>query len=100
MTYWTAGWHALFRALEGLKDDQLSDIVYIRNEGHTVHEAIDRQLAHYAYHIGQIVFICKMMTPQNWKSLTIPKGGSETFNAKKFNTGPRRGHYTDEVQDS
>ena len=58
---WNKGWECFFDALNGLQADQLSQIIYIRNEGHTVIEAINRQLAHYPYHIGQIVFYAKIL---------------------------------------
>lgn len=58
---WNEGWNCLFKALDELTPDHLAQIVYIRNEGHTVMEAINRQLAHYPYHVGQIVFYAKML---------------------------------------
>jgi hypothetical protein len=81
---WDEGWACLFEALAEINDDQLSEIIYIRNESHTVMEAIHRQLAHYPYHVGQIVFIAKMLCDNNWQSLSIPKGSSVAFNAAKF----------------
>ena len=70
-------------ALNSLTDDDLDRIIFIRNQGHTVLEAINRQLAHYPYHIGQIVFIGKMYA-QKWDSLSIPKGNSSAYNHDKF----------------
>jgi hypothetical protein len=93
---WEAGWKVVFEALEPLTVDDLEKIVYIRNQGHTVVEALNRQLAHYAYHIGQIVYRSKMLTSDPWKSLTIPKGESKSFNAKKFSQDKAKGHFTDE----
>src|SRR5690606_33200348 len=61
MEYWEAGWACLFSALETLRAEDLEKIIFIRNQGHTVLEAINRQLAHYPYHVGQIVFIGKML---------------------------------------
>jgi hypothetical protein len=84
MKSWDQGWDCLFRALEPLKEQDLNRIVYIRAEPHSVTEAINRQLAHYPYHIGQIVFIGKMLCGDNWKSLSIPRGQSEQFNREKF----------------
>jgi len=81
---WENGWDCLFKALEPLKTDDLDRIIFIRNEEHTVTEAIVRQLAHYAYHVGQIVFLGKLIKGDLWKSLSIPKGKSEDFNAEKF----------------
>ncbi|MBC7388347.1 MAG: DUF1572 family protein [Opitutaceae bacterium] len=77
---WTEGWKVFLDALRHLKGEDLEKIIYIRNEGHTVLEAINRQLAHYSYHIGQIVFIGKLCA-NKWESLSIPKGNSKHFNA-------------------
>jgi hypothetical protein len=74
----------------------LDTIIYIRNQGHTVMEAINRQLAHYPYHVGQIVFIGKMAA-EKWDSLSIPKGNSREYNAEKFAKPKRREHFTDEI---
>jgi hypothetical protein len=84
LTAWNAGWDCFFGALENLQPEQLSEIIYIRNEGHTVIEAINRQLAHYPYHIGQIVFYAKQLKNSDWDSLSIPKNKSNSYNADKF----------------
>ena len=81
---WNRGWDCFFDALNALKPEQLSEIIYIRNEGHTVSEAINRQLAHYPYHIGQIVFYAKLLKDGEWNSLSIPKNKSSSYNADKF----------------
>lgn len=81
---WEEGWQVLFDALHALQPHHLEQIVYIRQEKHTVVEAINRQLAHYAYHVGQIVFACKMLATDGWQSLSIPRGQSQQFNAQKF----------------
>ena len=94
---WNEGWQCMLDTLKGLTEDDLQKIVYIRNQGHTVMEAINRQLAHYPYHVGQIVYIAKMATDNNWKSLTIPKGSSNKFNAEKFSKPKARGHFTDGI---
>lgn len=93
---WTSGWNCLFEAVEKLNEDNLTGTVYIRNQGHTVVEAINRQLAHYAYHVGQIVFLGKMLKGTDWTSLSIPKGKSAEFNQKKFAKTKHRQHFTDE----
>ncbi|WP_158825893.1 DUF1572 family protein [Mucilaginibacter lacusdianchii] len=93
---WNSGWNCLMQTLDSLKADDLDRIIYIRNMGHTVTEAINRQLAHYPYHVGQIVFLGKMMCNENWKSLSIPKGQSENYNAEKFQKEKHREHFTDE----
>lgn len=96
MDLWKAGWDCLFSTLKSLQDEDLQKIIYIRNQGHTVMEAINRQMAHYPYHIGQIVFIGKMQADVNWKSLSIPKNKSADYNADKFSQEKRREHFTDE----
>ena len=96
---WEEGWQCLFQALDQVTSDNLEQLIYIRNQGHTVMEAINRQLAHYAYHVGQIVFIGKMLKGQQWQSLSIPKGQSEAFNADKFSQPAQRQHFTDEYLD-
>ncbi|MDN3547473.1 DUF1572 family protein [Mucilaginibacter aquaedulcis] len=96
---WNDGWRVLLDTLDSLTDADLERIIYIRNMGHTVTEAINRQLAHYPYHIGQIIFIGKMLCDQEWKSLSIPRGQSESYNAEKFAKEKRREHFTDEFTD-
>jgi hypothetical protein len=81
---WDEGWTRMFDTIEELNDEDLKRIVYIRGEAHTVIEAINRQIAHYSYHIGQIVFLAKMVSKKQWKSLSIPKGKSKEFNEKHF----------------
>ncbi len=93
---WEEGWQCVFAAIDPLQTEDFNKIIYIRNQGHTVLEAINRQLAHYPYHIGQIVYLGKMFADQNWQSLSIPKGESKTFNTEKFSTEKTRGHFTDE----
>ena len=98
LSLWEKGWKVLLDTLGSLSEDDLDRIIYIRNEGHTVMEAINRQLAHYPYHLGQIVYIGKMLA-SNWQSLSIPKGSSAAFNADKFAREKHRGHFTDEFLD-
>jgi len=81
---WNEGWNCFLGALDNLQPEQLSEIIYIRNEGHTVIEAINRQLAHYPYHIGQIVFYAKQLKNSEWDSLSIPRNKSNSYNADKF----------------
>ena len=87
---WNEGWLCLFNTLNSLSPKDLQKEVFIRNEAHTVMEAINRQLAHYPYHIGQIVFIGKMACDNTWSSLSIPKGNSKEFNAEKFSMPPNK----------
>jgi hypothetical protein len=96
MQKWNQGWNCLLETLYSLKESDLTKVIYIRNEGHTVIEAINRQLAHYPYHIGQIVFIGKMITNSNWKSLSIPKGNSQKYNDEKFSKEKKKRHFTDD----
>lgn len=84
LTAWNEGWDCLFKALDSLNKDNFDTHIKIRNENHTIIEAINRQLAHYANHIGQIVFLGKMIKGSKWVSLSIPKGGSKAFNKEKF----------------
>lgn len=95
MHQWNEGWACLFAALNGLTPDDLGKTVYIRNMGQTVEDAIMRQLAHYAYHIGQIVYLARLFNEGDWTSLSIPKGGSATYNKGKSEGGQRMEHFTE-----
>jgi hypothetical protein len=88
---WNQGWHCLLDSLKQLNADDLQKTVYIRNEAHTVLEAINRQLAHYPYHVGQIVYIAKMVADHRWKTLSIPRGHSDDFNTQMFSK-PKKGN--------
>ncbi|MEZ5058270.1 MAG: DUF1572 family protein [Saprospiraceae bacterium] len=92
---WEEAWATVFQALSEAENVGTYHIVYIRNEGHTVMEAIQRQLAHYAYHVGQIVVLAKHVKGSDWKSLSIPKGGSDAFNQEKFQKEKSKKHFTD-----
>tara|TARA_R110002049_G_scaffold76250_1_gene196070 strand:+ start:17254 stop:17805 length:552 start_codon:yes stop_codon:yes gene_type:complete len=94
---WDTGWKCLFDAIKSLNENDLEHIIYIRNQGHTVTEAINRQLAHYAYHVGQIVFLGKLLKGKDWQSLSIPKGNSATYNKDKFSKEKSRKHFTDDL---
>ena len=94
---WHEGWDCLYTALKPLTENNLEQVIYIRNMGHTVTEAINRQLAHYAYHVGQIVFLGKLIQDQDWQSLSIPKGGSKAYNQEKFNKPKARKHFTEDL---
>jgi hypothetical protein len=82
MTMWEQGWQCVFAALEPLSDADLDRTVEIRGEPHSVMQAINRQIAHYAYHCGQIVFLAKHLQSRQWNSLSVPRGKSEVFNQK------------------
>lgn len=92
---WNEGWEVFMQTLRSLTQDDLQKIIYIRNQGHTVMEAINRQLAHYPYHVGQMVFVGKMLADK-WNSLSIPRGQSNQFNAEKFSKEKQQQHFTDE----
>src|SRR5258705_12417995 len=79
IAYWEKGWQRVFAALEPLQGDDLGKKVLIRGEEHTVIQAINRQLMHYAGHIGQIVFLAKHFRSADWKSLSIPRNRSAEF---------------------
>lgn len=92
---WNEGWKCLFDAIAPLTTADEEKEIYIRNMGHSVLEAINRQLAHYPYHIGQIVFIAKMVCDNDWKSLSIPLGNSGKYNAERFTKEKHKEHFTD-----
>lgn len=97
IAYWEMGWQCLFNTINSLKDKDLESIVYIRNHGHTVTEAINRQLCHYAYHVGQIVFLGKLLVDDKWQTLSVAKGASKVYNAEKFSKEKSRKHFTDDL---
>lgn len=77
---WEHGWSLVFDALAGLRDEDVTATVTIRGEPHSVVEAVNRQISHYAYHVGQLVYVCKMCVSGRWHSLSIPRGTSQEFN--------------------
>ncbi len=99
MNKWEEGWQCLFNALESITDADLERIIYIRNEGHTILEAINRQIAHYAYHVGQIVYIAKLYSNDDWQTLSIARNQSSAYNAGKFSQEKGVRHFTDEFID-
>ncbi len=82
MDHWQHGWHVFFDALESLHEQDLEKNVHIRGQAHSVIDAIERQMAHYAIHIGQIMFIGKQIKGEQWESLSIPKGKSDAYLAR------------------
>jgi hypothetical protein len=82
MQLWEEGWNRLFGALEPLTDADLGRTITIRSEAHSVMQAINRQVAHYAYHCGQIVFLAKHLQSENWKCLSVPRKKSDEFNQR------------------
>jgi hypothetical protein len=81
---WHEGWSCFMDALILSKQHDLNRIIYIRNEAHSIMEAINRQITHYAYHIGQIVYLGKMISGKDWQSLSIPKNQSLQYNTEMF----------------
>jgi hypothetical protein len=95
---WEKGWALVFDVLRELKPEDLEKTVLIRNEGLTVTDALNRQLAHYASHVGQIMFLGKMILNKEWQSLSIPRGQSGQYNAGKFTGINKDGtHFTDDL---
>jgi uncharacterized damage-inducible protein DinB len=84
MRWWEEGWEIVLASVESLKPGDVERTVTIRGQPHTVLQAINRQIAHYAYHVGQIVFLAKHLRAREWKSLSVPKGKSEEFNRMTF----------------
>lgn len=82
MALWEAGWKSVFDALEPLADSDMNRTVQIRNEAHSVLQAVNRQIAHYSYHIGQIVYLAKHFSGSRWTAVTVPRGKSAEFNAR------------------
>lgn len=96
LNYWQAAWNLLEKELNTLNVDDLKRKVYIRNQAHTVPDALHRQLSHIAYHVGQIVHQAKILLGESWQTLSIPQGQSEQFITERMTKGKREGHFTDE----
>jgi Protein of unknown function (DUF1572) len=91
MTWWEEGWARVFAAVDALKPEDIMRTVTIRGEPHSVLQAINRQVAHYAQHTGQIVFLAKHLRSSDWKTLSVPRGQSKEFNAKAQNQKYEKG---------
>jgi hypothetical protein len=87
MKWWEEGWSCVFAAIEALKSEDVMRIVTVRGEPHTVLQAINRQIAHYAQHTGQIVFLSKHLRSSEWKTLSVPRGKSEDYKTAPPKTG-------------
>jgi hypothetical protein len=87
MKWWEDGWGIVFSAMDALKPEDVMQTVTIRGEPHTVLQAVNRQIAHYAQHIGQVVFLAKHLRSREWKTLSIPRGKSEEFKTHKAMAG-------------
>ncbi len=96
MRRWEEGWTCLFVTLNNLNNGDLNKTVYIRNQGHSVVDAVNRQLCHYAYHVGQIVYIGKLLQDKEWNTLSIARNRSAEYNAEKFSRERSMQHFTDE----
>jgi len=90
MELWEKGWTCFFTALESLKKKDLKKTIHIRQEPLSVIDAINRQLAHYPYHVGQIIHIAKTIKGKNWKNLSIPKGESHLYNSSTETKDPAK----------
>ena len=106
LEYWEKGWSCLFAALNQITDENINSTIYIRGEAHSVVDEVFRQLAHYPYHIGQIIYIAKMIKNQDWQTLSIARNKSADFNQEmhsKFdeqeNSSPVCFAKSDEVRD-
>ncbi|HUN89463.1 MAG TPA: DUF1572 family protein [Terriglobales bacterium] len=95
MNWWEQGWTSVFNTVGSLKPEDVTKTVVIRNEPHTVLQAINRQIAHYAQHIGQIVFLAKHLKCSKWETLSVPRGKSEEFNAGHLKLTYSKGVITD-----
>ena len=98
LAYWNSGWDRLENTLEDLTEEDLDTIVYIRNMGCTLHDAILRQISHYAYHVGQIVFASKLLKVSGFQSLSIPRGASKSYNNARFAREKKIKHFADDVE--
>ena len=102
MQVWEQGWQTLFDAIEPLTAEDFAKTVTIRGEAHTICEAINRQMTHYAYHVGQITFLAKHFRSTDWKSLSVPRGRSAEFNqflAEKKARGEEKSHALEAPQE-
>jgi hypothetical protein len=93
---WEQGWACLFTALDAINEENFDTVIYIRNQGHSIPEAVNRQMMHYAYHVGQMVYLGRMMKGDDWQSLSISQGDSKAYNAEKFAQEKGKRHFTDE----
>lgn len=87
VSYWQKGWDCCLGALQSLTEEDLLKIIYIRSEGLLVIDAINRQLAHYPYHVGQIIYLARVIKNKEWESLSIAKGASDQFNRQMQSKG-------------
>lgn len=93
---WDKAWTVLLETIDSVTEGNINNLIKIRNQEHTVSTAFFRQLAHYPYHIGQIVFLGKMIKYKDWQALTIPKNKSQEYNQTKFSNPNSEGHFADD----
>lgn len=98
MTAWNEGWACLFQGLDSINESNFNTQVYVRNQAHSIPDALNRQLAHYSSHIGQMVYLGKMIKSSDWQTLSIAKGKSKEFNEAKFSKGKHAGHFSDDLK--
>ncbi len=96
LTKWNDGWKCLFEALNSVNNQNFDTKIYIRSQEHSVLEALNRQYAHYSYHIEQIVYVGWLIKGSDWKNLSLGKGKSLNFNKEKFSKGRHCGHFSDD----
>ncbi|WP_417428142.1 DUF1572 family protein [Halpernia sp.] len=84
LDYWEKGWKCLFDALNQINNENINNTIFIRGEKHSIIDAVLRQLAHYPYHVGQLIYIAKMLKNEDWKTLSVAKNQSENFNKEMF----------------
>tara|TARA_B100000745_G_C20072245_1_gene366078 strand:+ start:363 stop:938 length:576 start_codon:yes stop_codon:yes gene_type:complete len=94
---WEEGWECLFKAIDSINESNFDELIYIRNMGHTIPDAVNRQLCHYSYHVGQMVYIGKVLLGAKWESLSIPKGQSKSYNQDKFAKPKTKKHFTEDL---
>lgn len=93
---WDQGWTCFLDAVNSIQPEELGHIIYIRNEGHTIQDALFRQLAHYPYHIGQMIYLAKVLKQGPWQSLSIPRNNSAQYNSEKFAREKSTRHFTED----
>jgi hypothetical protein len=92
MNWWESGWNVVFAALDALTPADVMRAIYIRQEPHTVVQALNRAMAHYATHLGQMVFLAKHFRSSEWKTLSVPRGKSEEFNRMSLEERRKAGY--------
>jgi len=98
MLRWNEGWQCVFNALDTLNSGNFNSTVYIREQAHTITDAVNRQLCHYAYHVGQIAILGRILKGPGWSSLSISRNSSREFNQAKFGRGKHGGHFTEDLR--